>query len=216
MDTIGWLLILGAGFLIRAVSKGRSITDLPGDIGDAFTAAVSGDGKGLSEVLARTGTGLKATPSVDIVGAADTIDGVATGASLLTAMHKRGAAAKGYKLTATGPDYYDCSGLVWKACEDIGVYTGPRFTTSTFQIQAAGFTKPVTSPLVGDIVLWPRHHMGVVDGAGTFYSALNKKSGIRSLAIKSITGNGTPVYYRINYSLAPDKGDYGNGLGVLK
>lgn len=212
MNTIGWILLLFAAFLIRAVAKGRSITDLPSDISDAFTAAVSGDGAALSAVLARSGSSLDPVAPVAAPGAAGTA--TVGGTNLLGQAKELGGPAKGYRLGATGPDYYDCSGLVWRACKDIGVYRGLRFTTHTFAIQGSGFTKHVTTPMVGDIVLWPNHHMGIVSGNDLFYSALSRKSGIKDTAIHNISG--TPVYYRLNTSIAPEPGDPGNGLGVLK
>lgn len=212
MNTIGWLFLLAGGFLVRAVAKGRSITDLPGDIGDAFTAAVELDGAGFTAVLARTGSSLD--PVAPVAGATFTTNTTGTestgiNAGLLAAMRKRGGAAKGYRLGATGPDYYDCSGLVWRSVMDIGVYSGPRFTTATFAVQGASWTQKVTAPVSGDIVLWPGHHMGVMSGGATFYSALNSKDGIKDIAVKGITG--TPHYYRVGRSVV---GAAGPGVGV--
>lgn len=66
MTTAGWLLILFAGLLVRGVIKGRALTDLPGDLGDLFTAAVTGDNVKLAEVFSRKGEGWVAdTPVQD-------------------------------------------------------------------------------------------------------------------------------------------------------
>lgn len=55
MTTIGWLLVMFAGVLVHGVLKGRSITQIPGDMGDLFTAYVTGDTAKVSDILTRTG-----------------------------------------------------------------------------------------------------------------------------------------------------------------
>ena len=55
MTTIGWVLILTAALVVRGVTKGRSITDIPGDLGDMFIALVEFDPKALQAAASRTG-----------------------------------------------------------------------------------------------------------------------------------------------------------------
>lgn len=120
-------------------------------------------------------------------------------ADLLNRTVSLGQSAKGYRLGATGPDYYDCSGLVWAAMKQQGSYTGGRFTTSTFQRQLAGKVTKVTTPAVGDIVLWPGKHMGVVSGSGKMFSAMSPAAGIGFGDIDGSSGyfHAQPVYYRV-------------------
>lgn len=62
MKTIGYLLILIGILLFREATNGRSLGDVPGDLGDAFAAAVTGDVSRASAALSRkSGT----TASVD-------------------------------------------------------------------------------------------------------------------------------------------------------
>jgi pimeloyl-ACP methyl ester carboxylesterase len=110
------------------------------------------------------------------------------------------AASGGYVWGATGPDSYDCSGLVWAAAKDIGVYSGNRFTTSTFRSVASGWATETNSPAVGDIVVWPGKHMGIVAGSDRYYSARSTKKGI---GYATLTGDNnyfgiSPEYWRVN------------------
>lgn len=53
MSTLGWIFILVGALVVRGVSRGRSINDLPGDLGDMFVSLVSADTKQLNSVLSR-------------------------------------------------------------------------------------------------------------------------------------------------------------------
>lgn len=225
MTTLAWLFILTAVILVQRVSKGR-VMSLGEDLSDAFIAIASGDNEGLSEVFAREGDGTKTTHAFDSLanGLGELSGGFATAipdtaASLAGQMGdhlsdvqkeinsnialwaiKLGTAAKGYKFVATGPDYYDCSGLMWRACQKVG-YKGSRFTTATIRLHKQ--FKPLGDPSLGvsqvttgDIVLWPGHHMGVVTTPGRFYSARSVKSGIGESTIAGFNKSIKPVYLR--------------------
>lgn len=202
MSTLGWILILFGGLLIRQTYKGR-VTNLGEDLSDAFIAISSGDNKALTAVLARTGDNnipnvtVPITPVVE--GQVGTIIGQIEGSNLtnptiLRSAKALGSAAKGYRFGASGPDYYDCSGLMWRACQKAG-FKGIRFTTFTVQA-AKGFNRiPDSDRSLGDIVLWPTHHMGVVSGDGLFYSARSPKSGIGETKIAGFRTE-NPIYLR--------------------
>lgn len=193
MNTIGYVFVFIAILMVNAVARGR-IMHLPGDLGEAFTAAISGDYPELKEVLTRSGDGLAATVVV-----ASEAQGAASGGTGLLSECKRLAviADNHYLLGTTGPKTYDCSGLVWRALKNIGAYTGSRFTTHTFVLAARSFAEPVDSPQIGDIVLWAGHHMGVVSGPDKFFSARNRKSGIGESSISAWPNQGSPRYFRI-------------------
>lgn len=215
MKAIALFLVIFGVILLDIGRRGR-VKDIGTDLSDAFFALISQDPDALGEVLAREGEDLSATESDlekwnqvgDValsaaaavkaagVGSAGENVGASVGRAasglLLNECVRLGTAAKGYRWTATGPDYYDCSGLVWRACKNLGIYTGPRFTTSTVS-SIKGFNR-VTTPSVGDIVVWPGDHMGVVAGDNRYYSARSRKSGI---GYSTITGHGgTPRYLR--------------------
>lgn len=207
MTTFGWILILISFVVGRSAVKGRGLTDLPGDLGDLVTAAIQGDYASVQEVLDRTGTNLEADIPETSTGGGKALPGVgsptggpsATGEAVLAEMRRLGD-GKPYKLGATGPNSYDCSGLVYRAMVNKGAYNGARFTTATWVTTAAriGATK-VEQPKVGDVVLWPGH-MGVVDGADSFYSALSPQSGIKSLSMSAITKQkgAQPTFWRLS------------------
>jgi hypothetical protein len=113
-----------------------------------------------------------------------------------------GTAAKGYVFGAAGPKYYDCSGLMYRAAQKVG-YKGPRFFTSTVR-GMPGFHPVISTPAgvsgpsqvtIGDVVLWPGHHMGVVTGNNKFYSARNPRSGIGETSISGFRKE-NPIYLR--------------------
>lgn len=199
MSTVGYLLVLSALILMRQVSKGRAL-DLSTDLSDAFLAFVQGDVKGLNDVLKRTGSGNSPT-NPEIGSAAQNV--IAAGgqliknAELVNAAVELGSKAKGYKWAATGPDYYDCSGLMWRACQKLG-FKGPRFTTADV-MRAEGMEK-ISGPSIGALVVWPSGstgHMGVVSGENEFYSARSVKSGIGYSKISTFRDD-SPIYLRYN------------------
>lgn len=196
MSTIGWVFILAALLVMRQVAKGRVMNTME-DLSDAFLGIATGDTQALGGVLARTGD--YTTPDQATIAEGMAPAEAISGQSLLSAAVSLGQAAKGYRWTATGPNYYDCSGLVWKAAQRVG-FTGPRFTTADVQ-KAKGFY-PVSTPQVGDVVLWlagngghATGHMGVVSGSDQFYSARSVRSGIGYAKISSFRSD-RPRYLR--------------------
>ena len=192
MPALGILLIVFGAFVVREVIVGRA-KETPTDLKDAATALLSGDTAGFGSVMARRGSN---TSDVAASGGVDgpSPNGAATSGSanaLAAECMRLGSAAKGYVLGATGPTYYDCSGLVWKACFNLGIYKGRRFTTATFSQVAPQFAKRITTVAgdphsglnvqAGDIVIWVAGgHMGVMLNSTDFYSARSPAKGIGS------------------------------------
>lgn len=193
LAVIGWVSIFAGVIVIRFAAKGRGLNNVPGDLSDLAIAAISGGD--VQAVLDRTGT------ATDTAAVGASVTG-ASGSALLSTMEALGKKAQGYQLGGVGPNYYDCSGLVYAAMKQLG-YTGPRFTTATFTSSVPNLTK-VTTPVAGDIVLWNRDlasgHMGVATDGSNFYSALSPRSGIKTLPIAAITTQKgySPSYYRWN------------------
>lgn len=231
MNTIAWLFILSGLLVARQVSKGR-VSNITQDLGDAFIAVVSGDTKGLTEVLKRTGESNTPTAAETAIanltagftgGITTAGSAIGTGvvsslipAKIMTAAITRGTKAKGYVFGATGPDYYDCSGLIWRAFQDGAGYKGPRFTTTSFQsikevkrISApsgkvydsgsAAIAGSANEARTGDYVVWNGGdgggHMGVITGPNKFYSARSSDTGIGESPIQGFH-SGTPMYFR--------------------
>lgn len=205
MSTLAWVFIFVALLLVRAVSRGR-VQNLGEDLADAFQAIASGNTDDFAAVLARTGDSNLATTATVGMGEVPALlpakagtsrdnttgDQTAMNAAILSKAMALGKSAKGYRLTATGPTYYDCSGLVWRAVQSVG-YKGARFVTATVKF-SPGFVE-VSQPVSGDIVLWPGHHMGVMTSPGRFYSARSVRSGISEAAIKGFRPE-SPIYLR--------------------
>jgi CHAP domain len=217
MNTIAYLFLFAAGIMLRAVSKGRS-ENIVEDVSDAFLALVQGDGKAFREVANRTGDSLTAPEAHVATGGSSGLSGLPTNGAIGRAAVKRGSLARGYEWGKTGPDYYDCSGLMWRACQDAGVYPrgdGNRFNTASIK-NSKFFTKVEGTPAIDDIVLWApgvggvTGHMGVVTGTDTFYSARSKKTGIGYAKIKEFR-KASPVYYRAKTGAAGDTAGGGGG-----
>lgn len=228
MNTLAWILILTAILMTRAVYKGR-VLNMGEDLSDAFLALISNDTGKLKEVLDRVGDSNTAVttnlslyqPTLEAIGG--TAIGVAQGAGhLISELEARantsvalasvmlGSKAKGYRWGAAGPDYYDCSGLMWAAMRLSKVYTGSRFTTATFASKCKDTYARVESPQVEDIAVWPLRvpyatgHMGVVTGADKFYSARSVRSGIGESKLSTFRSY-QPLYYRRTRFPSPDR-----------
>lgn len=99
------------------------------------------------------------------------------------AMRYRG---RPYKWGATGPDKFDCSGLVQRAFADCGI-SAPR-TTYTQQAWGALTTITPSSAGAGDLVFWPGH-VAIVVSPGTVIHA--PKPG-RNVEVVPVTQAGPP------------------------
>lgn len=215
MPTFGLIFILAGILLGRQVVTGR-VKETPSDVKGIFQSVLTGDFATLQQTLALRGE--NAPPDVSGTVAAGASGGAAltgllpnpdsgSGGDLISNMVTLGQVAKGYRLGATGPDFYDCSGLVWAAMKRMGYYTGPRFTTFTFARQLDKQITQVTSPQIGDVVVWNRGaegHMGVVTGSDQVYAAMSPTNGIGYSTISGTSksvGNITPIYYRLAVSV---------------
>lgn len=111
--------------------------------------------------------------------------GGANGVALLAEMQRIGTGRSYSQLRRTGPNSYDCSGLVWRAGNNLGIWPKgtTAFSTATFRlhIHEFGLTdvgngnhKVVRGdmPRAGDILLW-LGHMGVATDGANFFSALS-------------------------------------------
>jgi cell wall-associated NlpC family hydrolase len=166
---------------LREIVGGKAPTGRPQARSAAFDA-----GKGVAGIVGNVAAG--------------------TGGSLVTSA--RAKLGKPYVFGATGPNAYDCSGLVIACLRDIGYNGGkvPRFTTHTFAAWARskGWIKvDERSITAGDIVLKSGHmgiaisnaemihspHTGTVVKVGKIYTPRYMWSGWRM-----VTKEGPPQY----------------------
>lgn len=172
------------------------------DLKTLTTAVATGDWTGLSDKLA-SGSAGKGAASTTGTPTDQTFTSSANGQKVIDQARVLGSAAKGYSQNVAlrnGPDYYDCSGLVYATLKSLGLYSGNTFTTSTFEHIASGFATKVDTPAVGDIVIWPsHHHMGIVDQGGDVYSAESPSLGIKDSPYSYYTSTwGVPDIWRVN------------------
>jgi cell wall-associated NlpC family hydrolase len=200
MKLPGYLFVLGGSILVRQVAIGRA-QETPEDIRDMTLAVLNADMDEVKTVLSRRGTNVEAAVSSGVVAA----DNAAASTSssdkpLVQTVMNLGNAANGYRLGATGPDYYDCSGLIWRACKNLGLYNGPRFTTHTFQAISRGWAQNVDTQTIGSIVLWSSRHMGICIGNDRMYSARSTAKGIGESTISGDSGyfGRQPTYWVVN------------------
>lgn len=207
MTTFGWILILFAVIIGKLAAQGRGVKDVTGDLGDVVTGAITGDYAQVQEVLDRRGTendysgatGGGTTEQIRTVDTGDARQGSDTGLKVLAEMVKLGS-GKAYVLGATGPNSYDCSGLVWRAMKNLGIYTGARFTTATWKTVAAqlgAVEVPASEP--GAVAWWPGH-IGVVKSGDTYFSARSPKYGITMASLETTRkarGASKTTFYRL-------------------
>lgn len=202
MNTIAWLLVLSGALLLRQVGTGRA-GNLREDFSAGLTSFLKGDWTSLSEVSSRRGENITPIEPLPTDGTTTPIPTSDNATTLIAKMKTLAAAANyRYEWGKTGPATYDCSGLVYAALRDLGIYKGVRFTTSTFPLFTAKIFDSVSGPQIGDIVLWQKAtggHMGIVTGPDRMFSALSTRSGIKESAISGTTKEKgvQPTYWRL-------------------
>jgi len=195
VESLGILLVILGSLVVRQVVRGRS-SSIPADTSDIVTGLFTGNFSAFTEVLSRQSD----TTAAQIAAGAAVIDNEDSsqykGTRPVDIARTLGHGST-YVSGGTGPKSYDCSGLVWRAEKDAGIYPGARFTTHTFTNIAPKYWTKVSSPENGDIVIWVGHHMGYVVGPDTMYSALSTNSGIKESSISGETAaRGQPQYWR--------------------
>lgn len=195
MNTAGYLFVLASAMLVRQVVVGRA-KETPTDLMNLAIAFLNGDVAGMKMVLSERGSNVG---TVSASGEVATASGtVPTSSGFAQVVIDLGSKAKGYRLGATGPEYFDCSGLVWRAAKNQGIFTGARFTTHNF----ADIRKPwtqVSSPAAGDVILWENKHMGISLGGDAMYSARSTAKGIGQSTVSGDSGyfGFQPTYWRL-------------------
>ena len=205
MRSFGYIFILLGMAAVRQVAVGR-VGNIPEDVADLFNALTSGDVSKVGDVTSRRGSNVAVGSGEVATTENPTATPPTSDGSLVGEMQKLGDATKSaahpngwYVWGAVGPNSYDCSGLVWRACKNLGLYSGPRFTTSTFSSIANGWATQVKLPARGDIVLWAGKHIGVTTGPDGLYSARSEAKGIGPSTVSGDSSSlGTPTYWRVN------------------
>lgn len=155
------------GLLVYAGFRGVSPLQALRDVSSGHPAGVAGTTASFTE--ASLGAGTVAVAS-------------GTGPDLLAEMQRIGTGKSYSQLKRTGPDSFDCSGLVWKAGVNLG-HWGPgtghyttAFATATFLAGVAGVglvERPKgDAPQPGDIIWW-NGHMGCATDSTTLFSAMS-------------------------------------------
>lgn len=91
----------------------------------------------------------------------------------------------------------DCSGLIYRAGLDIGL-GWPRFTTST--IAFSPYVQRIPAPSVGDLVVWPGVHMGIVSGPGQMLAAPRTGDVVKYTSYSHTRYGRAAIYLRVKTS----------------
>ena len=121
------------------------------------------------------------------------LDGGGAEGGLLGAVEKYGK-GKPYVWGASGPDAFDCSGLVKYALEKSFGKSFPHYSGDQYAM-----SRGVSNPQIGDLVFFGpggRNHVGVYAGNGKIWSAMSPSSGI-GMANVSDFHEGAVSYRRI-------------------
>jgi cell wall-associated NlpC family hydrolase len=105
---------------------------------------------------------------------------------------------KPYRWGATGPNAFDCSGLVYYCYKESGLPI-KRQTTYGYAVSRQFVT--VDNPAPGDIVVRPGH-MGIVIGGGKMIHAPHTGSTVRVANIPTRTGSAMSVWKYRRFSVA--------------
>lgn len=127
----------------------------------------------------------------------DSDDGGSINATgLLKAAEKYGEGHK-YVWGATGPDTFDCSGLVMYTLKHAYGIDYPHFSGSQYNM-----TRHISKgeAHMGDLVFWGAggsDHVGIYAGGNRYFSAQSPAQGIHMNTLDSVVGKGRPLFGRI-------------------
>lgn len=127
----------------------------------------------------------------------DSDDGGSINATgLLKAAEKYGEGHK-YVWGATGPDTFDCSGLVMYTLKHAYGINYPHFSGSQYNM-----TRHISKgeAHMGDLVFWGAggsDHVGIYAGNNKYFSAESPSQGIHMNTLDSVVGKGRPLFGRI-------------------
>lgn len=127
----------------------------------------------------------------------DSDDGGSINATgLLKAAEKYGEGHK-YVWGATGPDTFDCSGLVMYTLKHAYGIDYPHFSGSQYNM-----TRHISKgeAHMGDLVFWGSggsDHVGIYAGGNRYFSAQSPAQGIHMNTLDSVVGKGRPLFGRI-------------------
>lgn len=176
MDFVGVLLLLAGVYLVDSGVQNRAPLELlksmltnPTAIRETL-AATKGTGYQSGVQQSNYAGGGASTQNVGLAG------GSSIGARALA--FAQAQTGKPYKWGATGPDAYDCSGLVKAAYDSVGISL-PR---TTYQMLASPKLQSVSKDqlMIGDLVFPTPGHVGIYAGNGQVTEAPRTGKNVRT------------------------------------
>lgn len=127
------------------------------------------------------------TNVIDVIGGKEEKAGGPKAAKMLT--FERAQLGKPYKWGATGPDSFDCSGLVMRALQAAGVEGVPRVSQDQMK-----WVKPVTTPAPGDLGFPHPGHVWTYSSPTRIIEAPYTGANVREVAARGAQLIGRPQY----------------------
>ena len=107
-----------------------------------------------------------------------------------------------WKHYATGPDAFDCSGLVFYSFKENGLKDrigGYRSAGGYYRWFKARGKADMNAPRVGDLIVWGNmQHVGIFLGDGLAISTLTTKSGVSIHPVKGYLGIKVRAYLHVD------------------
>jgi cell wall-associated NlpC family hydrolase len=111
-----------------------------------------------------------------------------------------------WKYQATGPDRFDCSGLVFYSFKMHGLKDligGYRSAHGYYKYFNNRGRADMEAPKVGDLIVWGKfQHVGIYLGDGMAISTLTTKSGVSIHPVKGYLGIKVRAYLHVDWSAA--------------
>lgn len=114
-----------------------------------------------------------------------------TGSAVVAAARKY--LGRPYRWGATGPEAFDCSGLVWRALNEAGIKHN-RLTSYGYRSWRNAYDIPRAQASAGDLVCYTGH-IGICIGDGRMIHAPNVRTVVKESAIYN--GQGGPIFRRV-------------------
>lgn len=178
MDTLGWLFILVALAVVRGLTRGRTLAQVPQDLGNVLVGVVTGDTAQVKQALTMTGPNNVASVAASSSQQQTTtsaLNGVSSGQAIVN--YARTFIGVPYKWGGTTPNGFDCSGFTQYVYKHFG-YDITR-TTYTQVLKGKAVTKAELEP--GDLVFPTAGHVQIYSGNGNVIEAPHTGANVREV-----------------------------------
>lgn len=173
MGFVAFLIIAAGAYLVDAAVQNRKPLE-------TLRQIIADPSKAQATLAATKGTGFASAsyvPSSATTGSANTPDASGSGPGAAAVAFARSQIGKPYRWGATGPDRYDCSGLVQASY----AHAGLKLPRTSYQMLSYGTKVGKDALQVGDLV-WPDlGHVQLYSGGGMVVEAPHTGAFVREV-----------------------------------